>query len=226
MATQVLTRHSKKRIVLASSYVARAFSFTGWTRLRIGLWIACNGATVTSTPRFAFGLVSGTSSIYPNSCHFAGIQTNSTTWTATTTNITPMSTSASTRLRLMKKVATTESYGTDSNNASGAYFLGGTTSANLNSFCGLEVEKTSGTTWTFRPIFSQASTGTITEATVLQVMEQPFNAFSLTSHAYVRAQETLTVDEATNGAMTAVNVSWDRSDPVIDLLGIYVTKLP
>lgn len=217
--------------MLANSAIARQMTIgSSWTRIRIVVHLSMNGInSISGSPHLAIGVCNGTSNIYPGTSHFAGYYTNTTGFTVATTSFTGVTNGASGRVRLLKKEGTTETLGTDSNNTVGAgQFLGGSTLSNNNSLIILEIEKTSGTTWTFRIGGSNSiTTGTVSDDLALQVAEQAWNSFTLTSpaHVYWRPQETQTIDEGANGVMNAVNISWDRTDPVIDILNVFVCRL-
>lgn len=231
MPTQILTRHTNKRIQLENSSIARQFNLPAWTRLRVGVHASLVGPTIVGGfPHWTIGLCSGVANIYPNNCHFAGFQTNnSTMWTMQTTYVSGFGgTGATTRYRLVKKVGAVESYGADSNNTAGQNFGGGSTFANNNGLIGLEYEKTSGTTWTLRPFCWTASTtgNNFSDAFCLQAMEVPYGSFNTVSeHNYVRTAETMTVDEGTDGVLDAVNIAWNRSGQYVEILNVFVTRL-
>lgn len=232
MPTQILTRFTNKRIQLENSYIARQMSLGPWTRLRVLMhWSQMGPVIVGAYPHLTIGLCSGATNVYPNDCHFAGVQTNnSAMWNMQTTYASGFSgTGASTRHRLIQKVGSVESYGADSNNTAGQNAMGGSTYSNNNCFYGLEYEKTSGTTWTLRPFCLTASVGTyaLGPEVAIAACEVPYGAFGTVSgHGYIRSAETLTIDEGANGVLDTVNVAWDRSGQYVEILGLYAAILP
>lgn len=231
MANQILTRHSKKRLSLANSYIARQFNVGAWTRLRIGIWFSAMGPnTMLGGPRFVMGISAGAVNVYPNNCHFAGIRSNnSAPWTFNSGYVSSGATTGATgRWQLMKRVGAVESYGADSNNTIALYFQGGSTFVNQHMCMGVEYEKTSGTTWTLRPWAMTANTSVYvsSESEFLTLMEVQYGQMATAAnHGYYRTAETLTVDEGADGTLDSINVSWDRSAQTIELLGVGVTRL-
>lgn len=229
MANQIITRHTKKRLVLANSYVARQFNVGTWTRLRIGMWASWMGPnTMVGAPRFVMGLSAGAVNVYPNNCHFVGLRTNTVQTFSYQTGYLNLSldTTSAGRAQLMKRVGAVESYGAASNNTITLYLQGGSGFTNQHAFFGLEYEKTAGTTWTLRPCAMTVNTSvyTMTETEFLSVMEVGYNALS-GNHGYFRAAETITVDEGADGVLDSINLSWDRTAQTIEILGLGVTRL-
>lgn len=150
-------------------------------------------------------------------------------WTMQNTYVSGFSgTGTTTRWRLVKKVGSVESYGADSNNTGGQYFVGGNTYSNNNAMIGIEYEKTSGTTWTLRPFgwTVSSSAGAYADSFCLAAMEVPYGAFgTVADHGYIRSAETMIVDEGADGVLDTVNIAWDRSGQFVEILNVFVTKL-
>jgi hypothetical protein len=88
---RIISSEAVHRAVLQNSQDARPLPFgSSWTRLRIGLRLhARNYASdIINTPRFAFGLISGTSNLFGDgsTSHFVGVRLNAATWTLTGSN--------------------------------------------------------------------------------------------------------------------------------------------
>lgn len=210
--------------MLANSHFARSISFAaGWTTLRVGLRLHMRniGTDITGTPRFAFGLCSGTSNIFGDASvtHFVGALSSAASWTYGTG--TPNYYYDPSQMVPAKKVGSTlttgATFGQSVFAASAA--VGGSERRAM-----MFVDITTGSPNYTLKLWA-SGTATIPDqsnATFLAQMEN--NPPSLANYTY-SAGKTIAVNEGTDGTLNAINVSWDRTTPVIEICDIAVARI-
>lgn len=196
-------------IKMSNSTFARPLTIPStWQSIRIGihLWMPPDNSSPTGTPRFAFGLSSGTSNQVgdSNTTHFVGVITNSNTWTKSGSF-----SYNSIAFAPCVKVGTTMTTGS---NMTGDSRLG--ISSSLACLWALEITK--GSPYTFKlwaPSVIANNLG-ITTTQFNIAMNAAKDGITLGS---VGTPQTLAVNEATNGTLNAINFWWNRTDmyPVI-----------
>lgn len=206
-----------KRIVLSNSQFARLLPMT-WNSIRIGVrWhMRNNGANLGSGGRLAVGVCAGTTNLFGDATtdHFVGWVTDGTWAFFTPPNqYTTLSAKPATRIGSTLTLGTVFAAG---NNMPAD--AGGSNTDRKIFF--LDIVKGS-------PNFSLSlfawSSGAIdvTDNQFLLAMEQA--APSLTNHAAVSAQ-TIAVNEGTNGTLNAVNISWGRSTPEVEVCSLAIAR--
>jgi hypothetical protein len=178
--------------------------FTGWSQLRVALYLAINdsGGNITGTIRFTLGLCAGSTNIPGDATctHFAGGLLASTPWTRGTgpTRYTGVNTFPS------KLVGTTLTTGTT---FGGSYWLTGVPQM-------LFIDITKGSpNYSFRLFFPTASaTPSVSDFETQSVAATP--AFS--NYTYASAQ-TVAVNEGTDGTFDHSCVWWNQTNPTFDI---------
>jgi len=217
------------RIRLSNSNFARLWSSdvgTSWTTIRVGCRMSMedSGASLTSTPRFAFGICSGTSNLFMDATttHWMGAVSGATGWvraTASSVVYYNLNDGISNPLYLSKRIGGTLTVGT--------LLLGGscgvpdcTVAARQCLF--LDITKGSPN---FTCKIFQNSTPSVVDVTLATYLSQlPLTTPTITGHSQ-GSGITIAIDEATNGYFNAVNVAWDRTSPAIEISDIAVVKL-
>ena len=228
MAYQTLSRNDGRHLLFSNAYLARPLSMgSNWTQLRIAAWMGISYASTLSAPRlWTIGLCSGTTNLYPNNCHFLGIQSNGTgTWSVQTNYFSGFINTTTGYHRFIQKVGAVETTGSTAACTASGHIYRFTT--NNSALYGFEINKLSATSWEVRP-FSQTALGSTsvpTRTMVQTAMQLPYGSFAMTNHGYFRDAETLTVDETSNGALDTVNLYWSHATALIDVTGVYVAKL-
>jgi hypothetical protein len=226
MAVTILSRTissvGDKRIVVSNGTFVRPIPFgTSWTQLRFGIrfHIRDSGATLTGTPRFVMGVCSGSSNIYGDSSttNFAGIRTNSGTWTRSATNYeVTVNMFAPT-----KKVATTITDGTVLNTSWRLPNGAAVPSADRGVFF-VDVNKGSPNyTFDIFKLSSGAALVDISRTTFLEQMEVA--APSITNYA-TGTTAGLALDESA-GSFDHLSLFWDRTTPEFEICDIAVSRL-
>lgn len=225
MATQTLLRTVSSvddvRAVLSNSTLRRLLSIgSTWNKIRVGVRLIVNGsAAVVGTPRFAMGVCSGTANPFNNGSastdHFVGAATKFATW-GYSGNIFYINGGTADWLPT-KRVGTTTTEGTT---LVGSLVLPSVTLAKR--WClFLDIEKGS-PNHTLQAFYTNNTLAADTsKETFLSTVE--VEACSLTHHAFGTAR-TLAVDEGTDGALNAVNISWDRTSPTIEICDIALVR--
>lgn len=217
------------RAKLANSNIARLWSSsigTSWQSIRIGcrLSISDAGADLSSTPRFAFGICSGTSNIFMDATttHWLGACTGNSTWTRTTVDgVTAYDTndfSIGRPLNASTRIGSTLTVGTRLDGGTHVYMLDCTTAHRAMLF--LDITKGS-PNFTLRAFFKNASGSDVDVTSFLTQMELATPSFD--GHTFPVGQ-TIAVDETTNGFFNAVNIAWDRTTPAIEISDVAVVK--
>ena len=217
---------SKSRCVLQNSQDARPLVYGGsWTSLRIGLLFHARniGANIIGTPRFAFGVVSGTSQLFGDgtTSHFVGIRSNAATWTLTGANrfLVPAGS-----LVGIKKVGTTVS------SAASAFFLGSQwgvgalADSNGADRTALFVDITKGSPNYTIQIFGWNNTGTApADVSGADFLIGMTGTPAIPEHVLSEAV-TIAVDEV-DGVLNTVCWHWDRTDPQIEIEHVAINRL-
>lgn len=223
-----------KRIQLSNANFARLWSSdvgTGWTTLRIGCRISMtdSGANVTSTPRFAFGICSGTSNIFMDATctHWLGAITANTfrRVSAGPPAYYDLANNTGQPFYPATYIGTTLTLGSGLYGGSYNTFLFDSTTAN-RALMFLDITKGS-PNFSLKMFSNAAPAGTQTATDVdlaTYLTQVSLTSPSLTGHVMSNTQ-TIAVSEATNGFFNAVNISWDRSSPNIEISDLAVVKL-
>lgn len=207
-----------KNVRMTNARFARApiaSLFTGWTTLRIALFVQWldSGGNITGTPSFAFGLCSGNANIMGDATttHFCGAISTVATWTRATS---PLRYTGVT-IAPAKKVGTTLTLGTNFTTAAMAWLT-------QPSFFFVDITVGS-PNYSMRLICPTASpAGTPTEAEFLA--QSVAGVPAQLNHVYQTAQ-TVAVDEATNGVFDHACVWWNQASPSVDILNWRVYRL-
>lgn len=213
------------RIQLSNSHFARAHGVSSWSKLRIALRFSMNdsGANLTSTPVFAVGLCSGTSNIYGDASvtHFVGLLPISATWTRLTSALCYATNASGGDVTPTKKIGSTETHGT----AIGSQTVQIPADVTIAMRWMWFVDILKGTPNYTLSYFAVTSRSTATDVSVADFLTQAnLGSPSFAGHGNSGTQ-TIAVDEATNGTLDCVNISWDRVTPEIELSDLAVVKL-
>ncbi len=215
------------RIKLTNSNFVRPWSSsigTNWTKIRVAARISIedSGASIVSTPRFAFGICSGTSNIFMDATtvHWCGVCSDGSVISRTAGP--PAYYSGGNIYRAAKRIGSTLTIGSD--------ITGGYTDVGLAVDC---------TTQNRQVICLDITKGN-PDFTIGGIMKYPNTAADISLAAYLSgisvatpgftnhtqfAGVTLAIDEATYGYFNAVNIAWDRSSPAIEISDLNVVKL-
>ena len=235
MATTVKLRTisavDDKRIQLSNSCCARKWTTdlgTSWTKIRVGARVSItdSGATLTSTPRFAFGIQSGISNLFLDAggpTHWAGVVSYEASWGRYVTPVKyDLSGESGPCMKVSKKIATSLTEGSTVASAR-ICIADATVASRIVMF--LDITKGSPNftfnLFTWQNNIGNGAMGDVTLATYLAqiVLASP----SITNHAAESA--TLAVDEASNGYFDSVGFSWNRTDALIELSDVTVVRL-
>lgn len=223
---RVISGTSDNRIVLQNSNFARIHSLgTTWNSIRVGVRLIGNnlGSGLVSTPRLAIGLSAGTSNIFLDATtdHWVGMITNSATWSFTAASGGSMARFGNPQIWAAKKVGTTL---TLSSNMSTSTIPADATTATRRMFF---VDVTKGS-----PNYSIASfypDATASAASPDVTVDDFLNTVVLSSPAFTNhtthGPVNLAVDEGTDGALTAINIAWDRTLPTFEICDVAVVRL-
>jgi hypothetical protein len=212
------------RVALSNSHFARPHGISTWTTLRIATRVSItdSGASLTSTPEFAFGLCAGTTNIYKDATtdHFAGVRTSLATWTRTTTNTVLNYQTAGGAWQPLKRISTTTTTGT----VIAGYGANFAVVAAANRYLMfLDILKGS-PNYTFTMFILSGATFSV-DATAADFLAQaPLVTPNFNYHA-VTGTTTLAVDEVANGTLNAVNFYWDHSDANIEISDLAAVRI-
>jgi len=224
------------RAQLSNSNFARLWSSdigTTWNKIRIGFRISMtdSGGSMSSTPKFAFGISSGTSNIFMDATttHWLGALSNMSIWTRTAGPPVQytMNGAAGASIFAAKKINTTTTIGSALAGLSGSgtfiVTLRDATTANRGVIF-LDITKGSPNFTLAVTIYPWANSST--DVSVAAYLTQLSIAVpSLPDHVnYEGTTATVAVDEATNGYFNAINIAWDRSDALIEISDIAVVR--
>lgn len=211
-----------QRIVLANSNFARPHGVSTWTKLRVAvrLSITDSGANITSNPRLAIGLCSGSTNIFldATTTHWVGCLMDGATWTRGAGPPIQYAMPSSGWVPA-KRVGSTTSKGTTHH--AGADFLHDATAAFRSLWC---VDITKGSPNFTYNLYMRNSAGTsdVTLANFLANVE--LASPNVNAQHFQATQQTLAVDEA-DGTLDHVNIAWDRSDPKIEISDLAIVRL-
>lgn len=222
-----------KRARLSNSNFARLWSNdlgTNWTKIRVGGRISIDdtGTTITSTPVLAIGICSGTSNIFMDATttHWAGVVSNGANWPNASANANtgfyeiggnwPFSVTSG--FYVAKRIGSTTTVGSQ---MTGDFQFIMANTVKATAFM-LDITKGS-PNFTYALLWAdQTGTAHVTSDTLLAQL--PLASPSISSHGYT-GNFTQAIDEATNGYFNAVNISWDRTSPAIEISDIAVVRL-
>ena len=94
---------------------------------------------------------------------------------------------------------------------------------------GMEIEKTTPTSWTLAA-FSRCDSATTSQLEPQHAANVAFcgwgqvTALAGNGHQYFRTGETATVDETTNGVLDSVNLYWSHASASMEIMNIYAIK--
>lgn len=227
MASTILLRTfsgvDDKRIVLTNSNFARPFSIpSGWTKLRVALRISITdtGGDITSNPRLAMGLCSGSSNIFldATTTHFVGALQDEATW----------SRQAGPPVRYVEPAGGwVPAKRVGSTTTKGATFYGSAlimfdaTTANRSAKF-VDIEKGS-PNYTLN-IFGREQNAASDVSPEQFLAQAELATPTITNHS-LRTAQTIAVNEGTDGVLDHVCVAWDRSAPNIEISDIALIKL-
>lgn len=208
-----------KRIVVSNGTWVRPIPFATWSQLRFGIrfHMRDSGANLTGTPRFVMGVCSGSTNIYGDAStdNFAGIRTNSATWTRSAADYSV----AVNAFVPTKKVGSTITDGTILNTT--MRFTNGAAAATADrGVIFVDVNKGS-PNYTFDIFRAGTSVADISQMTFLEQME--VGAPSITNYSTVTTAA-FAVDE-TGGSFDHLSFFWDRTTPEIEICDIAVARL-
>lgn len=234
--TVTISAVDDKRLVLGNASAAFLHSQgNNFVRRRIGFRMAVDdtGANLTGTPRFYYGLMSSPSAGVANgplgatTNHFLGVRSNGSTWTRATS---PTRYSFGTgNHQLLKRINTTDT--SIATSTAGALVPAEPTTR--RSIWILDVLKGS-PNWTISAV---AGNNTTHPDTSLEILQTAMNILTMTSvSAYLTAitgaaygaagSGTHAVDEATDGALNAIVLAWDRISPLMYVSEIMTCDFP
>lgn len=215
------------KIQLTNSQCARQWSTslgTNWTKIRVGARVAIThtGASLSGTPRFAFGIQSGTTNLFQDAggpTNWVGFVSNGT-WANHTGNGIPGYYLA-TGMTMARKIGTTLTTGGSTNDfciywdATQAYrsclfadITKGTPNFTASCFC-------------YNIANAFVSGPDVSLATYLANVVLP--SPSVSSHA-MSGNITLAVSES-SGSLDSVGIAWDRTDALIEVSDVTVVRL-
>jgi len=211
-----------KRIVLSNSNFARKFSVSTWTKLRIALRLSItdSGANITSNPRLAIGLCSGSTNIFldATTTNWAGCLMDGATWTRNAGPPINYAMPASGWVPA-KRVGSTTTKGTTHH--AGNDYLHDATAAFRSLWC---VDITKGSpNYTFNLYMrNSAAVSDVTLSNFLANVELASPAVN--AQHFQSTQQTLAFDEVA-GTLDHVNIAWDRTDPKIEISDLAIVRL-
>ena len=214
-------------IELNHSLVVREFNLiTGsWTTLRIGMLYGITSGSRTSisgTPRFAFGICSGSTNVYGDSQtdHFLGFHTNMATWTYVSNSINSGEYYSLTIGQYIRRsTGPTDVVSTDMISST-MYFVVPYVSASLDKGIYpmfMDFTRPSGSTnydMTMTVYYASgvsATNGLETDASFLSYMQQTGLPSMLS--AVPSQTKTLLISESLSGSFNAINIAWNREAP-------------
>lgn len=215
-----------RRLCLSNATAARKLSVgSSWNRIRIAARIAHDdtGANITGTPRLWFGLLNNPSASVANgpmggsTSHFVGIRSKTATWTRAAGP--PVNYSVGTCWEAIKRVGTTN---TTSAFTGTCAFVAVPNTYRWPIF--VEIIKGS-PNFTIRCMFwNQAVTATdftienlrrCLEGRTLENCRTQINASPTTNKYLIPTDQTIAVDEGTDGSLNSVCIAWDQSGSIL-----------
>lgn len=204
---------------------------TTWNVVRIGMRFGIEdfGDNLISTPRFGFGMSSGTSNLLMDvtTTHWFGAYSNGALWrrnpgtppgalyTIGNAGYTNNS------IVLAKRIGSTVTTGSALAQAADYNGIGDVTLAKRIVWF-FEVTKGS-PNFTVR-FFSPLAGTTLVDVTPVQFLSNmELTAPSIAAHGW-SGNVTMAIDETTNGFFNAVNIGWDRTSPAIEISDVSVVK--
>jgi hypothetical protein len=221
----IIGPESDMQLLLGNGSVARSANVLlsgDWTTIRIAvrMTVEDTGANLTGAPQFLVGLCAGYNYLYgSNSCrNFVGVGTNQGTWSRSTTTSTNYGLTSG--LFATAKVGTTITRNSTSLNNSSTCVISAVQSVRW----GFSVDITKGTpNYTLGSLRVNAvSTTDVTKVAFINGMEQTTPV--LANHA-VATPRAVAVDEATNGRLDHVCLSWDRDANKFHISDVLVVRI-
>lgn len=230
--------HGDYAVALTGTDASRTLSIgSNWTRIRIGVRQAVSSSSAQNTtigqPRWCIGLCSSTSSTYSSTnAHYVGMDTNAGFLinhfgTSPGYYLTSLDggNGGATRRWVTKVGTTTTQFGSSQTDDLGAYITSGSPTRTVHY---LDISKQiSGTSsvdpglWTlqwYRPI-SPIATDWPASSFYAQLSN---DTASTVVTAYI--EQRVPVSESINGALTTVNIYWDKSDPALEVSDVAVWR--
>lgn len=221
--SRIVSSVTDKRVVLSNSQFARALPFgTTWQSIRIGMRLDMRdtGADLSSTPRFWFGVCSGSTNLVSDATttNFCGCATNVATWGRSATRYNKLTSG----IVCATRVGSTNVFSSGGNVLSGSSIIQNQ-AASAAADRGLWfIQITKGSpNYTYRCFYSQTDGAADRSHTeFLEQMEQVTP--SLTGHAWSNAVVLATSEAA--GAFDHIMISWERTYPEIEISDIAVAR--
>ena len=230
MSTSILSRTISgavdKRVVLSNDFMMRKITasvLSNWTtgkKLRIGLVLSVNGsASITSNPCLAVGMNSGTTASFgrDNTTHFVGVIYNQSTWPYQTT--TPRSYGTNDSFFPCVKIGASSSISASSVDTNAASGINASPNTHRTAFF-LDILKGS-PNFTLQLAHAQYNAANIgydiTPATFIDGMTVPMsagNGIIAWQSYYSGLKRTIAVNEATNGYLDSIDISWNKTTPL------------
>lgn len=219
-----------QRVQLVNSNFARPWDTvaigTGWTKIRVAcrLSITDSGSNVTSTPRFAIGICSGSTNIFQDATttHFCGIMSNNATWSRIVGPPVGYNIGASGTWVVTKRIGAVTTSNTSIGGLVNSTFYDVTT-ANRTAFF-ITITKGS-PTFTIQ-IFTRSS-ATASDVALAEFLTQvELVTPTIANHGLNTASNnTIAIDEAVDGFFDHACVAWDRTTPNIEVSDLSVVRL-
>ena len=221
-----------QRCRLINSSIARLWGDdvgTDWTTIRVGCRISIDdsGADITSTPRFAYGICSGITNpfISATTDHWLGGLLNDATLTRAVGP--PKRYTGGDGLCAAKRIGNTNTIGSSLTQIGFGqqqftfYYCG---TAN-RSVLFLDITKGDPNFTLQVKLFAGYGYGSSEDVSIEEFLTQlPLSSPALIGH-YTTASVDIAVDEAADGFFNAVNISWDRTSPAIEVSDVKVVQL-
>lgn len=219
MSNSIVTRTigtADKRLSLGNGQGARLLEYlTTWSKVRIGLRLSFNGAAnITGTPQLFVGMCSDTANAYADvsTDNSVGISVVTSTWTYAGSPAYYGAIQGVARSR----VGTTT---TDSSTFGSSVYLPADVATNRSA---LIVEITKGSPFTVSAVHPSTTGGAqtdISDAQIVSMMEASTmtGAAAIVSGYGAQTPLNMTIDEAGDGYLNALNIFWDRSTVPLEL---------
>jgi hypothetical protein len=224
---RTISSATDNRIQLSNSNFARTWASslgTSWTKIRIAcrMSVTDSSANITSTPRFAFGIQSGTSTLFMDSGgpnNWCGI--NSALASITRSAGPPVVYTGSALYNAAKKIGTTLTQGGNPDGNTITLGFDATTANRI--VLGVDITKGSPNynfvTWSR----TNTTSADVTAATFLSQVY--LSTPSITNHNFNSGGSINLAVSESGGTFDSVGIAWDHSDALIELSDLVVVKL-